>query len=164
VHEGNRRFTCSFPKCGKKFGYKHVLQRHVARKHPRSDSEDAIAIDEDVISDDEQVKGKDSTAEINTLDLLTGRHYHQSRVGVKNIVRKFPCPWPDVLSFSLSALSETASMPSTAPFITASGGSNPCAFVFSRAYDLRRHLRAEHAFETEQAVLDAWLGRRLPDP
>jgi hypothetical protein len=30
-----------------------------------------------------------------------------------------------------------------------------CEFLFSRAYDLRRHLLAEHGFEVEQEVLDA---------
>jgi len=35
--------------------------------------------------------------------------------------------------------------------------SKACDYVFSRAYDLRRHLRAEHGVEAEKESVDDWV-------
>lgn len=37
------------------------------------------------------------------------------------------------------------------------GGGPRCTYVFSRAYDLRRHLLAEHSLELEREVVDEWV-------
>jgi general transcription factor IIIA len=36
------------------------------------------------------------------------------------------------------------------------GDAAPCEYVFGRAYDLRRHLRAVHGVELDKEVVDAW--------
>jgi hypothetical protein len=36
----------------------------------------------------------------------------------------------------------------------------PCKFVFSRAYDLRRHLTAYHELEYPKEVIDGWVRKR----
>ena len=32
-----------------------------------------------------------------------------------------------------------------------------CAYIFSRAYDLRRHLKAEHGLELDKEEVDGWV-------
>jgi len=38
-----------------------------------------------------------------------------------------------------------------------SSTSRTCEYVFSRAYDLRRHLRAEHDVDVEKDKVDEWV-------
>ncbi|KAF8323697.1 hypothetical protein DL93DRAFT_2049071 [Clavulina sp. PMI_390] len=124
THDGERRFVCPAPDCGMKFGYKHVLQRHVARKHPRASSEEA---------NDTSSEADPATDAAPVLDLLTGRHY-------ENRTTKIPCPWPRL-------------HPPTAE------SAAPCAFTFSRVYDARRHLRAEHGLDIDTKALEAFLAK-----
>jgi len=37
-----------------------------------------------------------------------------------------------------------------------SGDAAPCEWVFGRAYDLRRHLRAVHGVELDKGTVDGW--------
>ena len=126
---------CPESGCNLVFGYKHVLQRHLARKHPRRPTPPTEEPEEDV-----QQSGNGPSL----LDLFTGKHYTQPSSGTKkkNIQRSIKCPWPNVAQSS-------SDNSSSAEFTLA------CEFVFSRAYDLRRHLLAEHGFEVQQEVLDA---------
>jgi general transcription factor IIIA len=39
------------------------------------------------------------------------------------------------------------------------GEVTPCEYVFGRAYDLRRHLRAVHGVELDKEVVDGWARR-----
>jgi hypothetical protein len=36
------------------------------------------------------------------------------------------------------------------------GDATPCEYVFGRAYDLRRHLRAIHGVELDKETVDGW--------
>ncbi|KAG9087691.1 Strongly-conserved Zn-finger binding protein (TFIIIA), partial [Ceratobasidium sp. UAMH 11750] len=71
-----------------------------------------------------------------TISALTG----QQR-SVKNRPRIIACPWPDAFGAGDSA-------DQTAP---------RCAFRFSRAYDLRRHLKSAHGLEVESDEVAAWV-------
>lgn len=119
------------------FGYRHVMQRHLARKHPREqDSAEQSAVES--AKDPESTVAR-TTDEPSIMDLLTGKHYSKPLTTSRNIQRSLHCPWPN---------------------IAAAGSGTPisgvqCTFIFSRVYDLRRHLRSEHGLEIEQEILDA---------
>jgi len=120
------------------------MQRHLARKHPRRQTPKAPA--EEPIESEKDVE--EPHEEPSLLDLFTGKHYTQPSSGTrKNIRRSIKCPWPNI-THSDTALSSPAEFTST------------CDFAFSRAYDLRRHLLAEHGLEVNQEVLDALELRR----
>lgn len=114
------------------------MQRHLARKHPRRQTPEAPG----KLSPEEKEVER-SPDEPSLLDLLTGKHYNRPSTGTKkNIQRTIKCPWPGVAHSNADTLSPMEF-------------TSPCEFIFSRAYDLRRHLLAEHGFEVEQGVLDA---------
>ncbi|EJD52794.1 hypothetical protein AURDEDRAFT_181317 [Auricularia subglabra TFB-10046 SS5] len=131
-HLNRRDFVCAVPSCGRAFGYKHLLQRHVSKVH-RASSDDAFSSDADIEPDADP---------ISAIDFITGKHYvqrteHRRQQGQVLV----PCPYPS--HFCRGEANETA-----------------CRFVFSRAYDLRRHLKAEHREEWEKDEVDAWVRRR----
>lgn len=136
THQGLRPFACPVFNCGMRFGYKHVLQRHLSRKHPRGSSESGSGAQDETV-------GTHNTEEPGALDLLTGKHYLKTR-NAQRAQRSIPCPWSRL---SGSTRPSSASLP----------GASACSFLFSRVYDLRRHLRAEHGLEVEQGALDAAL-------
>ena len=114
-HLGKKDFGC--PKCGIRYGYKHLLQRHFARQHKQTSG----SASDDSESEEEEARSEKEKMDIDT---MTGSAY------VKRARRKvLRCPYPDLEQIAVSR--------------------DRCEYVFTRAYDLRRHLRAVHGMETE---------------
>ncbi|RPD63072.1 hypothetical protein L227DRAFT_473071, partial [Lentinus tigrinus ALCF2SS1-6] len=137
AHLGRRDFICPHEHCKRAFGYKHLLQRHLAKLHAPVE----------LVPDDHDSGNEGDTADTDhdvddgvDIDFLTGKAYAiQAREAVKQAV-KLQCPFPHLPPF-LSG--EEGSMPSS------SKRGPSCHYVFSRAYDLRRHLQAEHGITVE---------------
>jgi general transcription factor IIIA len=142
AHLHRRDFVCPHPGCGRAFGYKHLLQRHTARLHTEGlDPDDTTPEMSPAEDDAEEPELETQRLEMSAIDFLTGRAY-ASRIRSS---KALCCPYP-----SLQGL-QGAFIPPPVP------GVEPCPFVFSRAYDLRRHLRAEHGLEVSKDIADAWV-------
>ncbi|KAH7108252.1 hypothetical protein BKA62DRAFT_681624 [Auriculariales sp. MPI-PUGE-AT-0066] len=130
-HLGLREFNCDHEGCGKTFGYKHLVQRHVLKAHstqPSSSDSDAMSLsDAETITD----------GPTSLIDLITGKSYSERKgVSKQQLVQ---CPWPAHLNGQ-----EASNVTS-------------CQFTFSRAYDLRRHLKAEHDEDRSKEEVDRWV-------
>jgi general transcription factor IIIA len=134
-HEGRRDFVCPHDSCGRAFGYKHLLQRHVAKLHTTHDSPS----DEDEGSSDESPLKFD-------IDKITGKGYRSQAAVQLSATQKLRCPYPD-LRIILPDI----------PDSSAHSGHRQCDYVFSRAYDLHRHLTSEHAVDIEKNLVNAWV-------
>jgi hypothetical protein len=90
-----------------------------------------------------------SPKDAGIIGLLTGQDYHEtvdpSKNGVVHQPRGIACPWPN--AFGPKNVSETHRTESSAN----------CAFMFRRAYDLRRHLRSAHGLEVDANEVGAWV-------
>ncbi|CAK5282437.1 unnamed protein product [Mycena citricolor] len=131
THLGRRDFECSHEGCDQKFGYKHLLQRHLA-KHtaPTSSSDD---------SDDTSPKAPDLT-----IDIVTGQAYAHSAEKKLESFQAIQCPFPKLDGLGLVRVSRSK--------LT-------CAYVFNRAYDFRRHLQSAHDITVEKDVATSWVQR-----
>ena len=139
--------------CGRAFGYKHILQRHQARGHGNGNCEDAVDADGES-SEVEQLPKKRKTQHVpsrsmSIIDEITGVAYAKRRsTGVQAPPLK--CPYPTM-----------ESLPSVLPERRNLWGKDaaPCEYVFGRAYDLRRHLRAVHGIDLDKETVDEWAHR-----
>lgn len=161
THLGRRDFVCQEPGCERSFGYKHLLQRHVGKAHapgPQSSSESEAEAQKDetysVESSGSDSPDDDQTTAAMSIDFITGNSYvAHSREKIKsaNVLR---CPHPRLPALLLGGTSVS---------LTGANNGDPaadtasCQYVFSRAYDLRRHLRAEHGVEVEREDTDRWV-------
>jgi general transcription factor IIIA len=137
-HLGKRDFICHHEDCGKAYGYKHLLQRHLAKAHAswssshHSDSED-----------DTQLERKPMA--LLDIDTITGKSYME-RIKTKSSLM-VQCPYPRIpITFKFDATD-----------MDALSNEHVCKHVFSRAYDLRRHLRSGHRMEVEKEAVDSWV-------
>lgn len=156
-HLGRRDFVCVVEGCGCAFGYKHILQRHQARQH--GDDRTAAKEDEDC-EHHTDADGESSEAErpqpkkrrsrrlqsqnISIINEITGVAYEERTANTPAPLR---CPHPAMVglpSAPLEGLSNSC------------GDTMPCEYVFGRAYDLRRHLRAVHGVELDKETVDGW--------
>lgn len=153
-HLGRRDFVCAVEGCGCAFGYKHILQRHQARQH----SHDRTAAEDEDFEHHADADGESSEAErpqpkkrksrrlqsqnISIINEITGVAYEERAANTPAPLR---CPHPVIKGISLA--------PSVVNF---SGDTTPCEYVFGRAYDLRRHLRAIHGVELDKETVDGW--------
>lgn len=140
THLGRRDFVCPHNTCGKAFGYKHLLQRHLSKLHCSGDTLPTGVDHEDDASSEE-----DPTLDQQLdIDHITGRAYAVRAQQKLASSRALRCPHPDLRSLvSVVAAAEH--------------GQGQCDYVFTRAYDLRRHLRSEHKEEIEKEVVDNWV-------
>jgi uncharacterized C2H2 Zn-finger protein len=141
THLGRRDHVCPHDSCKQPFGYSHLLRRHLGKSHlsPKSAS------------------GSDSSGEDVTptarfrmdIDAITGQAYAARAREQVLSARAFQCPYPhmDSLVFVVDVGQEGKLL----------GGSQRCEYVFSRAYDLRRHLGSAHGAQTEKGSLDQWV-------
>jgi hypothetical protein len=152
THLGRRDHVCSHENCGSTFGYKHLLQRHLAKFHSEQADESDSAESTDEESSTPTNTGKGKAVQRMDIDTITGMAYASNankRLASSNALR---CPHPD-----LGAL---VSIPASADGgMAAATTSKACDYVFSRAYDLRRHLRAEHGVQVEKERADEWVRR-----
>jgi hypothetical protein len=140
-HLGKRDFACT--QCHKSFGYKHLLQRHAAKIHGQTTSDDS---DEGEQADEEEDGfGSDSNplAE-GHIDRITGKAYADRTMGK---VRRWKCPFPDLDGLECENMAAASSQ-------------LHCDYSFSRLYDLRRHLQAGHRISVDKDALQVWMTRR----
>jgi general transcription factor IIIA len=156
THLGRREFVCAAEGCGRAFGYKHILQRHQARRHS-NDRAEANGQHNDADGESSEVEQprpkKQKTRHepspgTSTINEITGVAYAE-RAARRPVQLK--CPYPAM-----------EGLPSALPVESTSlwGDAGPCEYVFGRAYDLRRHLRAVHGIWIEKDVVDSWAGSR----
>ncbi|CAE7068986.1 unnamed protein product [Rhizoctonia solani] len=142
-HEGLRRFACPKDGCNKTFGYKHVMQRHLERHHRPQDDE---------LPQSTSIDQKKAIKKGQITDLITGQDYDAPPRSLKSNVarpRVIECPWPNAFG-----IKKPTNNGHTLPMI----GTQPkCAFKFSRAYDLRRHLRSAHGLDADADEVSAWV-------
>lgn len=136
-----RDFACAFEGCDQTFGYKHLLQRHVAKAHaPEVEHSDTM------LSLDEFEKVQQKNRDEFNIDVITGNAYAKQAEEATSKVR---CPYPELTG--LLSVGEIQSIPGPSVAL------KPCDFVFSRAYDLRRHLNAFHGADISKEGVDAWM-------
>ncbi|KAI0670027.1 hypothetical protein C8Q78DRAFT_160837 [Trametes maxima] len=168
AHLGRRDFICPHATCKRAFGYKHLLQRHLDRLHApaESSSESAPESDsgsnEDPRSDDENdhtTDAADDSGNTMDIDLITGITYATRAKESIRRAAKLQCPFPHLPALLSPEHGEGEGAVSS---VTASGSKrkNDCQYVFSRAYDLHRHLRAEHELAVGREKVDEWVGIR----
>ncbi|PVG04591.1 hypothetical protein CPB86DRAFT_777874 [Serendipita vermifera] len=176
-HLQKRAYVCDVTGCEKAFGYKHLLQRHSAKIHGKHSSNHASV----VFSDIERLKTSYTIAEgevaegaCHFIEHLTGKQYKrraegqivfdEAGKGVDSLGdHKIPkaritrrvilCPWPNLLSLDVVLEDKRVVRGGTVAGVE----SVACGGIFRRAYDLRRHLRADHGLEVSKEELDAWL-------
>ena len=138
THLGRRDFVCAVEGCGRAFGYKHILQRHQARQHS-NDQHHADADGESSEAERPQHKKRKArriqSPNISIIDEITGVAYEERTARTPAALR---CPYP-----AIEGLPSTPSTESPNLWSDARG----CEYVFGRAYDLGRHLRAVHGIE-----------------
>lgn len=126
------------------FGYKHLLQRHLSKMHPVkvSDKDDAddLSSEEggDLYEDDNDGK----------IDDITGHMYRSKSRARISLLHALPCPYPD-----LTELSGPDDNNGKEPTLF-------CDYGYTRAYDLRRHLRTIHNVSTSKLQVDRWVAQQ----
>ncbi|KAI0735302.1 hypothetical protein C8Q76DRAFT_711770 [Earliella scabrosa] len=147
AHLGRRDFVCPHEHCKRAFGYKHLLQRHLAKLHAPSGSESG-SDNEGEHTDTEPESPHMSTMDI---DLITGKAYATRAKDAVKQASKLQCPYPELPPLLSTDSSEATSTSTSSKRVHA------CQYVFSRAYDLRRHLQAEHGVEVDREKVDEWV-------
>lgn len=141
THLGRRDHICPQEDCDCAFGYKHLLQRHLAKVHSAHTGESDSA---EVTDEEDEEAPTNKTMQHMDIDTITGMSYTSKaneRLMASKVLR---CPYPH-----LGALVSMTEM--------AGSSTGTCEYVFSRAYDLRRHLRAEHDIDVEKDKVDKWV-------
>lgn len=132
-HLGQKEFVCI--QCDARYGYKRLLQRHLARQHGQtSDGSDEAGSS----SDDGDEPGQEKM----DIDTITG--YAYSKRSEANRQKVLRCPYPDVAQITPEKV------------VNEVEGFRHCDYVFTRAYDLRRHLLAVHGIEIDKEAMDRW--------
>ena len=148
AHLGRRDHLCPQPNCGRTFGYKHLLQRHEAKAHkrPSTSGEDGDGDSTALLQD----RGQNDAANQLRMDIdsITGNAYAKRARAQIQATKVLQCPFPDLGMLFASTDAQLV------------GGSSRCGYVFSRAYDLRRHLKVAHQVEVDRDDADAWVRER----
>ncbi|CAL1696061.1 unnamed protein product [Somion occarium] len=150
--EVGRDWLCDVPGCGKDFKSKKALTthnnishlgrrdfRHLAKLHPT----EVAAVLVDPVTED--VEDHVETSDAFDIDDITGVTYGVRAKERMQSTRALQCPHPDLQPF-LGSIHQA--LPA---------GNAKCEYVFSRAYDLRRHLRAIHCLDVEKEIVDEWV-------
>ncbi|KDR75265.1 hypothetical protein GALMADRAFT_226933 [Galerina marginata CBS 339.88] len=144
THLGKRDYVCHHTDCNNAFGYKHLLQRHLAKCHSSD-----LPWPEQNEEDSSEGESQEPTFDI---DGITGYAYAKRSEARLNDAKALRCPFPDVQDFtgerSTDNITKSIVIPQT------------CDYVFSRAYDLRRHLHACHDIAVLKETLDIWAKRQ----
>ncbi|KAG6813740.1 hypothetical protein H0H92_007692 [Tricholoma furcatifolium] len=155
THLGRRDHICPHDGCGQSYGYKHLLQRHLARAHNTTSADDGTRSDDSEESDwaSSDVAQKTTSLDIDT---ITGNSYAQrTREKIAN-ASALLCPYPHLDTIAL-VIEEDASLAPVPQVQTTA--TSVCEYAFSRAYDLRRHLKAAHGVNAVKEGLDEWVAR-----
>ncbi|KAF7428555.1 Strongly-conserved Zn-finger binding protein (TFIIIA) [Pleurotus ostreatus] len=143
-HQGRRDFVCPHSACKRAFGYKHLLQRHLAKIHKASG--DSTSSEAEETEADGHARAHESDVLLD-IDAVTGNSYSKRAAEKVETAKALRCPHPHLQGLGLL---DTA-------LATILESESSCEYVFSRAYDLRRHLRANHGIELEKDVVDKWV-------
>ena len=135
THLGKRDFICRHPDCDRAFGYKHLLQRHLAKAHPSELESDSSSGDDDITS----------KADFD-IDTITGEAYAKRAEEMVKSAQSLRCPYPHLQNLAVDI-----------NFPDSSSSHRNCDYVFSRAYDLRRHLAASHDVNLPKETIDEWV-------
>jgi hypothetical protein len=142
-HLGRRDHICFHETCRRAFGYKHLLQRHLAKAHGTHDSaEDTERGDGEENSPSEEEE--DAPAAELDIAVITGTAYARGAKDRVDRLSALGCPYPELEPLLIGF--------TAGPMV-----SEPCGYVFSRAYDLRRHLMAVHKVEIDKERVDRWV-------
>ncbi|KIP12588.1 hypothetical protein PHLGIDRAFT_61571 [Phlebiopsis gigantea 11061_1 CR5-6] len=145
IHLGRRDFVCPHETCKKAFGYKHLLQRHLGTCHGITAKKPAHNEDADAeTSSSEDAPAPTNSSRLLDIDEITGKAYVDRARQKLSAPRTLLCPFPD-----LHGLTNTAE--------DNAHTDKRCEYVFTRSYDLRRHLRSEHGEEFRKDAVDAWV-------
>jgi general transcription factor IIIA len=145
IHLGHRNHVCPHHHCSSAFGYKHLLERHLAKIHSTQPVTEASESEGDTNTDTDCTDNEpgDSVGPLS-IDRITGYAYSlRTRMTTLKTIR---CPYPDVENLLLSP-----------PDIPLSTSSVRCVHILYRAYDLRRHLKAEHGLLGDKSKVDSWV-------
>lgn len=146
THLGRRDHVCPHDSCKRAYGYKHLLRRHLAKAHESQVSENGSSSDEE---GDDFIKSKPTrSSTLLDIDSITGNAYAKRTRADVATSKALLCPYPH-----LGTLSNTGEQ-----LIPAS--ELGCKYAFSRAYDLRRHLKAVHNIVTSKVSVDSWVQER----
>ena len=141
THLGKRDFICHHPDCDRAFGYKHLLQRHLAKAHPSTQSE---------LGSDGSSSGDDITPKADfDIDTITGESYAKRAEEMVKSTKSLRCPYPH-----LHYLTVDINFPACTD---SSSSRRNCEYVFTRGYDLRRHLGASHGVNLPKETIDEWV-------
>ena len=146
-HQGRRDFPCNHNGCTSAFAYKHLLQRHVAKEHTSEHSTDHSTSSEE---HDTEEKAPNEEDDFN-IDLITGNLYVKQAEANLKTASVLRCPYPE-----LDDLLDSTEVEAQRFMPESSTTLRHCVYVFSRAYDLRRHLRSTHNVTLSKEVVDRW--------
>ena len=139
THLGKRDFICHYEDCKQCFGYKHLLQRHSAKVHqPQRQATDAS---EEELSESDPQQPSEVTFDI---DAITGNTYSKLANNRLNSSKALRCPYPNIRDLTGDDTVE----------------GRDCTYVFSRGYDLRRHLYATHDIDVPKDAVDCWVRKQ----
>ena len=136
------------------------MQRHQARRHNKDGAEaegdedgEQPADADGESSENERSRRKkrrtqrSQSPDTSTINEITGVAYEERAARTEAHLK---CPHP--------AMEGLPSVPPTEK-LGLWDDSAPCEYVFGRAYDLRRHLRAVHGIVLDKEVVNAWARR-----
>ncbi|KAJ7729544.1 hypothetical protein DFH07DRAFT_850197 [Mycena maculata] len=140
THLGRRDHACPHRSCGQTFGYKHLLQRHLTKHHNPSPSSES--------SDEGRNRPTRPAASNMDIDMITGNTYAQNAQAKLKAAKALQCPYPYLNGLDL--LYKISDNGHTSDRLI-------CDYVFSRAYDLRRHLQTAHDIVVDKENVDRWV-------
>ncbi|KAJ7690695.1 hypothetical protein B0H17DRAFT_935848 [Mycena rosella] len=144
THLGHRDHACPHESCRRTFGYKHLLQRHLAKYHTASGTASES-------SDEDRNPLPNQTAANMDIDGITGNTYAQNAHKKLQAATALQCPYPNLDGLAFVRNVEVVSGDGHALAGPA------CDYVFSRVYDLRRHLKTVHDIAAEKESVDRWV-------
>lgn len=153
THLGRRDHICPHETCARTFGYKHLLHRHLAKVHSSTTS--ASSSEDD--TDDPPPKHSQTSDSLG-IDIITGHSYAQrTRTNIANAVALL-CPYPLLDGLDLISPPNGSTLVNDREKRLSTG--HGCEYAFSRAYDLRRHLKAVHGLDAVKESVDDWVTER----
>lgn len=157
THLGQRDHVCPHQNCGRAYGYRHLLLRHTAKVHSPLTPDVESSSDESDNDEPAHLACSKKAKQLACLDIdtVTGNAYAKRALADIASSRALRCPYPNLSDFLAICVDTSMSKQDTNP-VTGSS----CEYVFSRAYDLRRHLKAAHNMNANKESVDEWVKQK----